>query len=86
MATNEMAAAWGQRRRKRLHVNKVRMALARKLLVGVWVMLSRGEVFELRRTWVEVPGPDSSSTSRLFFPVPGAGRQTLSIFQQIHKP
>jgi transposase len=49
MATNEMAAAWGQRRRKRLHVNKVRMALARKLLVGVWVMLSRGEVFDLRR-------------------------------------
>jgi transposase len=34
MATNELAAARGQRRRKRLHVNKVWMAPARKLYPG----------------------------------------------------
>lgn len=49
MATHPLVKAWSERERKRLHVNKVRMALARKLLIGVWVMLSRGEVFDLRR-------------------------------------
>lgn len=33
----------------RMHKNKVRMALARRLLVGVWVMLTRGEVFSMSR-------------------------------------
>lgn len=40
---------WGQRLRKRVHKNKARMALARRLLVGVWMMLTRGELFDLRR-------------------------------------
>ncbi len=29
--------------------NKARMALARRLLVGLWVTLSRGAAFDLRR-------------------------------------
>jgi hypothetical protein len=49
MTTNAAVAVWARQKRKRLHVNKVRMALARKLLVGVWVMLKRGETFDLRR-------------------------------------
>ncbi len=34
---------------KRVHKNKVRMALARRLLVSVWVMLRTGEAFDMRR-------------------------------------
>ena len=41
--------AWAQSLRRRMHVNKVRMALARRLLVGIWVMFSRGEAFSLER-------------------------------------
>lgn len=48
MTTNAAVAVWARQKRRRLHVNKVRMALARKLLVGVWVMLKRGEAFDLR--------------------------------------
>jgi hypothetical protein len=40
---------WAQTLRRRVHKNKARMALARRLLVGVWVMLTRGEAFDLRR-------------------------------------
>ena len=47
--THPLARAWGARLRRRVHKNKARMALARRLLVGVWVMLSRGEAFDLRR-------------------------------------
>lgn len=47
MTTNAAVAVWARQKRRRLHVNKVRMALARKLLVGVWVMLKRGERFNL---------------------------------------
>ena len=42
--------AWAERLRRRVHKNKARMALARRLLVGVWVMLTRGEPFDLRRS------------------------------------
>jgi len=49
MTKHPLVSAWARQRRKRLHVNKVRMALARKLLIGVWIMLTRGEVFDLRR-------------------------------------
>ena len=49
LSTNPMVKAWGERRRKRQHWNKVRMALARKLLIGIWVMLHRGEAFDLER-------------------------------------
>jgi transposase len=41
--------AWAERLRGRVHKNKARMALARRLLVGVWVVLTRGEAFDLRR-------------------------------------
>jgi transposase len=44
-----LVADWAARRGRRMHRNKVRMALARRLLVGVWVTLTRGEVFGLRR-------------------------------------
>lgn len=47
--TEPLVRAWGARLRRRVHKNKARMALARRLLVGVWVMLSRGEPFDLRR-------------------------------------
>jgi transposase len=40
---------WAEQLRKRVHKNKARMALARRLLVGVWAMLTRGEAFDLRR-------------------------------------
>lgn len=49
MTNVPQVSTWARQRRKRLHVNKVRMALARKLLVGVWIMLTRGEVFDLKR-------------------------------------
>jgi len=41
--------AWARNLRGRVHKNKARMALARRLLVGVWVVLTRGEAFDLRR-------------------------------------
>lgn len=44
-----IAKAWAAPRLKRMHKNKVRMALARRLLVGVYITLSRGEVFSLAR-------------------------------------
>jgi transposase len=49
MTDSPIASAWAAPRRKRKHVNKVRMALARKLLIGVWIMLKRGEAFDLQR-------------------------------------
>jgi hypothetical protein len=44
-----VAKAWAERQRSRLTKNKRRTALARRLLVGVYRMLSRGEVFSLQR-------------------------------------
>ena len=41
--------AWAAPMLRRMHKNKVRVALTRRLLVGVWVMLTRGEVFSLER-------------------------------------
>lgn len=41
--------AWARPLLRRMHKNKVRMALARRLLVGIWVTLGRGEVFSLER-------------------------------------
>lgn len=41
--------AWAAPMLKRMHKNKVRTALARRLVIGVWVMFSRGEVFSLER-------------------------------------
>jgi transposase len=41
--------AWAKPRLRRTHLNKVRMALARRLLVGVYVMLRDGQTFSLER-------------------------------------
>lgn len=49
LARDPLVKAWAARLQRRMHKNKVRMALARRLLVGVWVMLTRGEPFDLRR-------------------------------------
>lgn len=49
LSRDPVVKAWGARMRRRLHKNKVRVALARRLLIGIWVMLSRGEVFSMER-------------------------------------
>lgn len=49
IAFDPLVADWAARKGRRMHRNKVRMALARRLLVGVWITLTRGEVFDLRR-------------------------------------
>ena len=43
-----MVKRWAEPMLRRMHKNKVRMALARRLLVSVWVMLTRGETFSMR--------------------------------------
>lgn len=47
--SDETVKAWARPMYRRMHKNKVRVALARRLLIGVWVMLSRGEVFSMER-------------------------------------
>lgn len=49
LAHEPRVATWAQRKRRRMHLNKVRIELARRLLVGVYKMLSTGEVFDLER-------------------------------------
>lgn len=49
MGHNQMVKAWAQPRLRRSHKNKVRMALARRLLVGVYKTLLTGEAFSLER-------------------------------------
>jgi transposase len=49
MKNDPLVQAWAARLRRRVHQNKARMALARRLLVGLWVMLTRGDAFDLRR-------------------------------------
>ncbi len=49
LAFNETVKAWARPMLERMHRNKVRMALARRLLVGIYVMFSRGDVFTLER-------------------------------------
>jgi transposase len=44
-----LARAWAKPLRKRMHVNKVRTALARRLLVGVYTLFRTGEEFSLTR-------------------------------------
>lgn len=46
---NEVAQTWARPMYRRMHKNKVRVALARRLLIGVWITLTRGEVFSLER-------------------------------------
>lgn len=42
-------AQWAAPMQRRMHVNKVRVALARRLLIGVYRMLRTGEAFSLER-------------------------------------
>jgi hypothetical protein len=49
LAFDPHARAWARPRLGRMHQNKVRMALARRLLAGVYVSQSRGEEFSLER-------------------------------------
>lgn len=49
MKDDPTVRAWADRLRRRVHKNKARMALARRLLVGVWILQTRGEAFDLRR-------------------------------------
>lgn len=49
LSRHPIAKAWAAPRLSRMPKNKVRVALARKLLVGVWHTLRTGEVFSLER-------------------------------------
>lgn len=49
LTRNERVKAWARPMLGRMNKNKVRVALARRLLIGVWVLLARGEVFSLER-------------------------------------
>ncbi len=49
MSSDELVIKWAKPRLKRSHKNKVRMALARRLVIGVYKMLLTGEVFSMRR-------------------------------------
>lgn len=47
--SDERVVKWAEPRLRRSHKNKVRMALARRLLIGVYKMLRTGEVFSMER-------------------------------------
>ena len=49
LSFNPLVKEWAKPLLLRMHRNKVRMALARRLLVGIYIMLTRGEVFSLER-------------------------------------
>lgn len=49
MTRNELVRRWAAPLLRRMHKNKVRIALARRLLIGVYFMLRRGDVFSLER-------------------------------------
>ena len=49
MGTSVIVKRWAAPLLRRMHKNKVRTALARRLLVGVYIVLTRGEVFSLER-------------------------------------
>ena len=49
LSFNTLVKEWAKPLLLRMHRNKVRMALARRLLIGVYIMLTRGEVFSLKR-------------------------------------
>lgn len=49
LASDAVVKRWAQSRLKRMHKNKVRVALARRLAVGVYHVLRTGEVFDLKR-------------------------------------
>jgi len=49
LAKNPLVQRWANPLLRRMHKNKVRIALARRLLIGVYFMLRRGEPFSLER-------------------------------------
>jgi transposase len=49
LARNPLVQHWAKPLLRRMHKNKVRIALARRLLIGVYFMLRRGELFSLER-------------------------------------
>ena len=49
LTTHPTVRRWAAPHLRRMHKNKVRTTLARRLLVGIYVVLSRGEVFSLER-------------------------------------
>jgi transposase len=49
LTTHSLAKKWAEPRLRRMHKNKVRTALARRLLVAVYFVLRTGEVFCMRR-------------------------------------
>jgi transposase len=49
LTRNPLVQRWAAPLLRRMHKNKVRIALARRLLIGVYFMLRRGEPFSLER-------------------------------------
>lgn len=49
LSFNNTVKEWAEPLLLRMHRNKVRMALARRLLIGIYVMMTRGDVFDLKR-------------------------------------
>ena len=49
LTRNDRVKEWARPMLRRMNKNKVRVALARRLLISVWVLLARGEVFSLER-------------------------------------
>ena len=49
LSFDSIAKEWAKPLLLRMHRNKVRLALARRLLIGVYVMLTRGDAFSLER-------------------------------------
>ena len=49
LASNPEVQTWATRRARRLHTNKIRVALARRLLVGIYVSQRKDEPFSLQR-------------------------------------
>jgi transposase len=49
LSRNLRVKAWAAPRLKRMHKNKLRIALARKLLVGMYMVFTRGEEFYLEK-------------------------------------
>lgn len=49
LSTHPLVRQWAAPQLRRMHKNKVRTTLARRLLVGIYVVLNRGEVFSLER-------------------------------------
>lgn len=46
---NAEGQAWARPRLRRTHTNKVRITVARRLIVGLYVSQTRGEAFSLTR-------------------------------------